>query len=243
MGENANNKGLIIAGFILGLSLVVAAGLGSYTFYQVKSFDNTLSVTGSAKQRITSDAVKWTGVYERTVPADQLKRGYEEMRADTAKVSSFLKESGVADAEVTFSPVQLEEPYKYSQGLPKEYALRQTVTVSSGEVDKITALAKSFQPLIDAGVVFSTQGLEYYYTKLPDLRVALLSEAVKDAKTRAERIAASNGQAVGTLRSASMGVVQVMQVNSTDVSDYGTYDTSGIEKEVMITVRTAFTLK
>ncbi len=243
MGENANNKGLIIAGFILGLSLVVAAGLGSYTFYQVKSFDNTLSVTGSAKQKITSDAVKWTAFFERAVPVEDLKKGYDEMNADAAKVAAFLKERGLAEGSVTVSPIQLDEPYKWNQNMPKEYSLRQTVTVSGNEVDKVTAVAKDLKPLIDVGVVISTQSLEYYYTKLPDLRVALLSEAVKDARARAERIAASNGQAVGTLRSASMGVVQVMQVNSTDVSDYGTYDTSGIDKEVMITVRTAFTLK
>ena len=40
-----------------------------------------------------------------------------------------------------------------------------------------------------------------------------------------------------------MGVVQVMSLGSVDVSDYGSYDTSNIEKEVMITVKTVFGLK
>jgi len=242
MGEQCN-KGLVATGVILGFSLIAAAALASYAFYAVKSFDNTLSVTGSAKQKITSDAVKWTAFFERNVPIDDLKGGYDNMKADEAKVTAFLKERGIADEAVTISPVQLDEPYKWNQNMPKEYSLRQTVGISGTEVAKVTALAKDLKTLIDAGVIFSTQSLEYYYTKLPELRVALLSEAVKDARLRAERIASSNGQVVGTLRSASMGVVQVMQVNSTDVSDYGTYDTSGIDKEVMITVRTAFTLK
>ncbi|HPO83031.1 MAG TPA: SIMPL domain-containing protein, partial [bacterium] len=68
-------------------------------------------------------------------------------------------------------------------------------------------------------------------------------EAMNDAKARAEKIAQSSGQGVGSLRSASMGVVQVLEPNSTEVSDYGSYDTSTIEKEVMVTVRATFLLK
>lgn len=68
----------------------------------------------------------------------------------------------------------------------------------------------------------------------------LLSEAVKDAQNRAGKIAQSSGNEVGSLKSASVGVVQVLPVNSTEISDYGTYDTSSIEKEVMITVRATF---
>ena len=45
------------------------------------------------------------------------------------------------------------------------------------------------------------------------------------------------------MKSANLGVVQVLPVNSTEVSDWGTYDTSTIEKEVMIPVTVIFTLK
>jgi hypothetical protein len=37
-------------------------------------------------------------------------------------------------------------------------------------------------------------------------------------------------------------VVQVLPVNSVDVSDYGSYDTQNIEKEISVTVRAAFVL-
>jgi hypothetical protein len=40
-----------------------------------------------------------------------------------------------------------------------------------------------------------------------------------------------------------MGVVQVMQPNSVDISDYGNYDTSTVEKEIMITVKASFSLR
>jgi hypothetical protein len=51
------------------------------------------------------------------------------------------------------------------------------------------------------------------------------------------------GKKVGQLKSASSGVVQVMSANSLDISDYGSYDTSKIEKNIMLTVKATFTLK
>jgi hypothetical protein len=48
---------------------------------------------------------------------------------------------------------------------------------------------------------------------------------------------------VGSIRSASMGVVQVLSPQSIEISDYGSYDTSSVEKEVMVTVKAAFSLR
>ena len=108
---------------------------------------------------------------------------------------------------------------------------------------KITDLAKNAQALTALGVIFASESLEYYYSKLPDLRVSLLSDAIKDAKARAQKIAESSGKKVGNIKSASVGVVQVMPVNSVEISDYGTYETGSIEKEVMVTVKALFTLQ
>ncbi len=243
MDSNQPRKGFVALGLLLAFGLIAAAGLVSWTFYSVKQLDNTLSVTGSARQHVTSDTVKWTAAFSRSTPADDLKGGYAAMKADEKKIMDFLASKGIPAEAVTVQPVSLDEPFKYNPSMPREYSLRQTVEVRSGDIQGVTSVAKDFQPLIEAGVVFSTQSLEYSYSKLPDLRVSLLSAAVQDAQARAGKIAESTGRQVGMLRSASMGVVQVLPVGSVEVSDYGAYDTSGIEKEVMVTVRTAFALR
>jgi len=239
MEEEKLNKVAII----LGLSFIVGMLIASYTFYSAKQLDNTLSVTGSAKQRITSDVVKWRSGFSRTVPDWNLNGGYILMKQDQEKVVKFLKDSGIDEKSITVSPVTLEQYFKYDPNAPKEYNLHQSVEVQSSDVPKITDLAKNAQALTALGVIFASESLEYYYSKLPDLRVSLLSDAIKDAKARAEKIAESSGKKVGNIKSASMGVVQVMPVNSVEISDYGTYDTGSIEKEVMVTVKALFTLQ
>jgi uncharacterized protein len=137
----------------------------------------------------------------------------------------------------------MDQNYDQAQGAERTYTLRQTIEVNSADVNSITEIAKNINPIIEKGVIFSTQSLEYTYTKLPDERVLMLGDAVKDAKARASKLAESSGKKVGQLKSSSSGVVQVMSANSLDVSDYGSYDTSKIEKNIMITVKASFTLK
>lgn len=237
-------KNLIKNSLILGLCFIIGLVIVSYTLFQIKEADNTLSVTGSAKQSVTADIVKWNSSFTRTVLASNLKSGYAQMKQDEAIVSKFLKDNGITDAELTVSPVSMQKQYYYDKtNAPDEYMLVQNILVQSSDIGKITNLSKNTQSVIDQGVIFSVSSPEYYYTKLPEARVNLLPEAMKDAQKRAESIAQSTGKKVGDLKSASMGVVQVMQPNSIDVSDYGNYDVSTIDKEIMITVKASFSLR
>jgi hypothetical protein len=241
-----DNKPYIISAIILGISFVLAAIVAGVTFYEIRAADNAITVTGSAKQAVTADTGKWTASITRSVSALNLKSGYTALDADTKAVKAFLASTGFAEKDYTISPVMMNEDYSYNSNNyngPKQYNLTETLTLSSSDVEKITSVAKSSVSLASSGVIISTQALEYYYSKLPELRVSLLSNAIADAKARAGKLAEAGGSIVGKLRNASSGVVQVMQPNSVEVSDYGSYDTSSIDKEVMITVKATFALK
>ena len=239
----SSQKGLLGLGIILALGFVGAAGLVSRTMYDVRALGDTLSVTGSSRQRVTSDSVKWASSFSRNVLASDLKTGYAKMKQDEASVNAFLKEKGVPAESVVVSPVIMGDVYKQDPNAPREFSLRQQVEVRSQDVQKITAIAKDLSPLIDRGLISSSDYLEYTYSKMPDLRVSLLGAAVTDARARATEIAGSAGMAVGSLRSASAGVVQVLPVGSTEVTDYGAYDTQSIDKEVMVTAKATFGVK
>ncbi|MBC8386719.1 MAG: SIMPL domain-containing protein, partial [Actinobacteria bacterium] len=240
MSKENSNK-IIYFAIILGVCLIISALITSLTFYKVRLPVDTLSVTGSVREKITSDSAKWSSSFSRTFPAEDLKKGYEMMQKDQELVLNFFKDNGFNEVDILISPVFMEQLYMYDPDAPKENVLNQTVEIQSSDVEKITYMAKNTQTLIDTGVIFSTQSLEYYYLKLPELRIELIPEAINDAKLRAQKIAEGSGKIIGTIKSAQLGVVQVLPVNSTEVSDWGTYDTSTIEKEVMIPVTVTFT--
>ena len=171
--------------FVLGLAIILSTIIAAGAYYQVRSFDNTLTVTGSASKPVTSDHVKWVGAINRITKVSVLKQGYADMASDLTNVKAFLKSKNITDDQIVTSPVFMDQNYDQNQAAERSYTLRQTIEVNSGDVNAIAEIAKNVQPLIEKGVIFSTQSLEYTYTKLPGERVSMLADAIKDAKARA----------------------------------------------------------
>ena len=228
---------------IIGLSLILSTSVGAYTFYKLRSMDY-ISTTGSAKKAVTSDKVKWISSFSRPVKVSTIKDGYAKMDNDLKEVKNFFVSHEIPLESIEISPVFMNEIYDNNSQAEKSYNLVQNITIQSTDIQKIANLSKNTNSLItDKGVLFSTSSLEYYYSKLPEVRVELLANAVADAKARAEQLALAGGKKIGVLKSASSGVVQVMAPNSVEVSDYGMYDTSSIDKEIMVTVKASFEIK
>ncbi|MDD4358239.1 MAG: SIMPL domain-containing protein [Candidatus Pacebacteria bacterium] len=238
-------KSIVIASLILAGSFIISVLIYSNYLFKIQNLDNTLVVTGSATKTVESDLAKLRSSFSRTVFESQLKKGHEMMKADEEKVISFLKNNGITEDEYEIYPVSMYEQYSYEKSAYEEsrYHLSQQIVITSNDIEKVKSLSSKTNDIINMDVVYQTNAPEYYYTRLPEDRIGLLPEAVADAQKRAEAIAESTDRRVGTLKSADMGVVQVLQPNSTDIASYGMYDTSTIEKEIMITVRANFILK
>jgi hypothetical protein len=243
---------------VLGASLIIATIAGGQIFYKSKQLSNVLSVTGSSEQIVTSDTVKWQSSISRSVDSASLKEGSSQIKNDAQVVAQYLKTSGVADTEVTISPVTVSPVCESQNNISYDkfgnqscgssktmgYNLQQVITVESQKVPEVTKISQAASDyFIGQGLVFTTQSLEYYYSKLADLRLNLLSKATIDAKARAEKMIESTGKQIDALQAASMGVFQVTSKNSVEVSDYGVYDTSSLEKKVTGVVRVSFSLK
>lgn len=247
MEGKTNSFAIIVFAILFATSIVASSFLITGAFYKVKSLDNLLSVTGSTKSKVTSDTVKWSSSISRSVKSSELKTGYEQISKDLKNVVKFLTSNGIKESEIKTYPASMEKDWSYNQNVsPSDqiYILRQNIEVTSNEVDNIEKLSKDTEKIAQIDALFAIGSVEYYYSKLPELRINLLSEAIKDAKLRAEKISESNSQKVGSLKSASMGSVLVLAPNSNiDNTDWGAYDTFSKEKEIMVTVKASFILE
>jgi hypothetical protein len=123
------------------------------------------------------------------------------------------------------------------------YNLVQPLSITSSNIEQIAEIANEITVLIQQGVEFDSFPPQYFYTKLDDMKIELLGEATKNAYMRAEQLAENSGSKVGSLKYASQGVFQITPVYSTQVSDYGTYDTSTIEKSVKAVVTIEYSIR
>ena len=201
---------------------------------------DTISVTGSARRSISSDYVIWSAsisVQRETTgdAAAQLERWLERTLAA-------LRASGIQDDELTVRAISTESLFGQN-GEITGYNLTRSLQVRSARLDAVVAAIEDSSRLLAAGVPLSAGQPQYVYTKLAELRPALSAEATEDAIRRAEAIVEITGDELGGLRDVSVAPFQVTAPGSTDVSDYGIYDTSTREKEVTAVVNVTFAVK
>ncbi|HVM59015.1 MAG TPA: SIMPL domain-containing protein [Candidatus Paceibacterota bacterium] len=231
-------------GLILGVAFLVVGIIAAWTAVSIKNASDTLTVTGSATTNVSADTAKWTVTANRTAYEAGIPVATEQVLADTKKIVAFFKSAGIPADSVVVGAVHTDQDYSYSSdsSAPKRYVVRQDVTVSSNDPALIQKLSQDTSPLTGQGIVLTVLDPQYLLSDLPKYRVSLAGDAMKDAKARAEQLVKDAGQSVGRLKSASTAAVQVMAANSLDVSDYGTYDTSTIDKTVMVSVRATFSV-
>jgi len=236
-------SGTFLGGVALAVGLVIASAIGGWAFVKGKRGDQTITVTGSARKRIKSDLVIWRAAVSYQAPV--LADAYRSLSESVPRVKSYLVGKGIPENQITISSISSQT--LHSKGANGEesadisgYSLRQELGVRSNDVDKIAQIARQATELINQGILIESQAPEYHYTKLGDLKIEMLAEAAKDAKTRAEQIAKSTGSSIGSVRSARMGVLQITPADSSEVSDSGMNDTSSLDKDITAVVNIGF---
>jgi hypothetical protein len=242
---NMNNKGseTFMAGLALGIAVIIATTIGGWFFVKGKRGDQTITVTGSARRGIKSDHVVWKSAVSYQAPV--LADAYRSLSDAVPKVKSYLVSKGIAENQITISSISVQTLHsRSSEGTETSeitgYSLRQQLEVSSNEVEKIAKIAREATELINQGILIESMAPEFYYTQLGGLKIEMLAEAAKDAKTRAEQIANSTGSKIGSVRLARMGVLQITPAGSNEVSDSGMNDTTSIDKDITAVVNIGF---
>lgn len=231
---------------VLAVGLVVATTIGGWFFVKGKRGDQTITVTGSARKRITSDLVIWRSAISYQAPT--LSEAYRLLSEAVPRVKAYMVSKGIAENQIIVSSISSQTLHgRNSDGIETSeitgYTLRQELSVRSTEVEKIGQIAREATELINQGILLESMAPEYLYTKLGDLKIEMLAEAAKDAKRRAEQIAQSTDSSIGTVRTARMGVLQITAADSTDVSDSGMNDTSSLEKDITAVVNIGFAVE
>jgi hypothetical protein len=237
----------VLAGLALAAGLVFAALVFANAWTRIAE-SQVVNVTGSARKNVRSDLVIWRASFSADAPT--LLEAQQKLREDHAKVVAFFTQRGIDGFAA--SPVQIREITARQRHdddsdsfttVRVGYRLSQTVEVRSPDVERVPRLAGESGELLQQGVAFISESFEFIYTKAGDAKVEMMAEATKDARTRAEQIAAQGGRVIKELRNAKMGVVQINPLHSTATSWEGNNDTGSLDKTIIATVTTTFAMK
>lgn len=235
---------LILPSIILGLAAVVSTLILSGTWRKVRSENQTITVTGSAKKVMVSDLgiLRGTLSASGTVASD----AYRALQSQKPILVEYIRSKGFPVDKIEFQTISNYPVYNYNQNGQqldvRSYTAAQMISIQSTDVELIKAISLEISSLVERGVNFQVNPPEYYYTKVGDIKIEIQAEAAKDAMTRGQRIAKATGRELGTLKSARMGVLQITPENSNMTSDYGINDVSSIRKEITAVVNANFSI-
>ena len=233
---------MFLLGTTLALGFTLSASILSQAVVRMRH-ENTIKVKGIAETTVDSDTANWKAVY--TVRNPVLAKGYAELESQQKLVQAFLTDANVPTEECIYSAVSLRtENKRDAQGhLTNElesYILSQSVELKSKNVDRIDKVSKTVTQLIKQDVEIESFAPQYICSSVEKIKLDLLAKATQNAYERAKTLAENSSGKVGSLSSATQGVFQITPVDSTEVTDYGSYDTTTIKKNVKAVVTLEF---
>ncbi len=235
-----------LSSIIFSLAIIITAVILTNAYKSRFSSNSQINVTGLSSRDFVSDLIVWSGSF--TKKSLDLKSAYSRLNGDRSKIKDYLLSKGIKESELVFSSVDIAKDFSYSydkQGNRSStfagYRLTQKVQIESRAVNEVESISREVTELINLGVEFYSNKPEYYYTKLDELKIEMISEATENGRVRAEKMAENAGADLGGLKSARLGVFQIIAQNSNeDYSWGGSFNTWSKRKTATVTIKLVF---
>ena len=192
--------GVLVAGWNIGQGLV-----------RIKTQDRYVTVKGSAERIVDADLLVWP--LPHSVGGNELAGVQRALTANTAAIRKFFLDAGFRPEDIVVSPPRLEDRWAYAYGenrAPERFRYANTVILRTHDVPRALQAMRDSGQLVAGGVMLDQGAMpEFEYTKLNDIKPALIAEATANARESAEQFAKDSGSKLGGIRNANQGVVAI----------------------------------
>lgn len=203
-------------------SLVLAAGVAlagwwvGSGFAEGRAEDRYVTVKGVAEREVEADLALWPMQF--VVADNDLSQAQARMQATSARVRDFLARNGFEPGEMALQDLSVTDTQANRYGgqpATFRFVVSQTLMVRTDRPQVLFDASQKVGELIEAGVVLSSEGPwaggpTYLFTKLNDLKPAMIAEATANARAAAEQFAQDSGSPLGPIRRANQGLFVIL---------------------------------
>ncbi|MFA6041324.1 MAG: SIMPL domain-containing protein [Methylophilus sp.] len=243
-------KSMTILGLLLAIGMASAAFILGVQAKRAVSGQQSITVKGLAEKPLKADSAEWSiniGVTNNT-PAGALA----DVSATKKIVVAFLNKQGLnsdtwsADVE-TLNP-HYEDVYinNTPRQVQKGYDAYQNIRIVSNDLAKITTANKAFLQLRADNQPVTASAPQYLVSDLESIKMSLIADATKNARSRATEFVKQDGVKVGVMKSASQGAFYILPIGGGDDSDNsygGVYDKTTIDKKARVVVTIVYSIE
>jgi uncharacterized protein len=212
----------VILGLLVGAGAALSGFFVGQGLYQGRRAERYVSVRGMAEREVKADLAVWTLNF--TTTGADIGAVSVASEHDRDLVRAFIARSGFIDREVVPLATRVNDQFALASlmGPPNvEAARRYVITggfeIRTSKVDSVREASQLTSELIRQGVVLDGRANEgivanpsYTFTRLSDVRPAMLAQATKSARSLAQQFVADSGSHLGAIRRASEGTLEVM---------------------------------
>lgn len=212
------NRGTTLTALAIFFGLTIGAYLLGKSFERFRTDDRFISVKGFAEREVKADLVIWS--FKIRITTNDLQEGNASLETAVKKVNEFLIKNGINAKEITQQSLAVTDKQANEYGGQNgneryRYIIQQTIEVRSANVDAVQRVSRMTSELLSAGVALSTgadygNGLRFIFTKLNDIKPAMLQEATKNARSGAEEFTKESQTHLGKMRKASQGLFSIL---------------------------------
>jgi len=203
-------KSAFILGVFIFLGLAVFGWLAGSSAIRFKEYERVVTVKGLAERELPADVAVWPIRF--AAAGDDLGGLYGQMERNTKVILDFLQGEGFSASEVTSAPPLVTDKYAERYGEQRvalRYTAQQTITVYSENIDLVRKSQEKMAELGKKGIAFGgdeySQRTNYLFTKLNDIKPAMIEEATRNARAVAEQFAADSKSRLGKIKRANQG--------------------------------------
>lgn len=204
--------GLTLGGWFIG------SGISSFS-----ANDRHVSVKGLAEQEVMADRAVWPITF--IAASNDFAEARQSLSSARSATLSFLEayKIGVADVELQGLRIQDQLAKTYTpQNVALRYLLQQTVLVRTANVLAVASAAQNIDDLLDKGVLLgnidgyqAANSPQYLYTKLNDIKPAMIGLATANARSAAQKFADDAGTSIDGILTASQGRFEILPADNT----------------------------
>lgn len=197
----------LIAAAIVAIGIILGGYLLGDGLRRARMADRSVTMRGLAERDVTADLATWTIAYtQQGTDLGAVQTGIDQ---DRRAITAFLKQLGFSDQEVTTAGVGVNQYYDSNRGV-NSITVRQRMQLRTKQVMKArAAFARQFDLIRNGVAIEEGSGITYSFTKLNDVKPAMIAEATRDARRGAEQFANDSGTEVGGIKQATQGYFSV----------------------------------
>jgi uncharacterized protein len=205
-----------------------------------RTADRFVSVKGLAEKDVVADIGTWELTY--MVSGDALEETMARLESQQQTIIALLKENGLESANITVRGVNVTDnkanSYNDNAATMPHYTVNSTIAVRSTNVQTIKAIAQRQAEMVKKGIIVTSAATPYYaFTKLNDVKPAMLADAIKNARQAADQFAKESGATLGTIRTAQQGQFSIL------ARDDASSESENIEKKVRVVSTVEYALE